>query len=78
MATTPDLICLVDTETFTPVTTDALKYGKRVLVIGLKCYRHVAHARAGIDLVGPRYFGMRRRLYSRWRSACKGGDRSNV
>ena len=31
-ATVPDLICLVDTETFTPVTTEALKYGKRVLV----------------------------------------------
>ena len=31
LATTPDLICLVDTETFTPVPTDALKYGKRVL-----------------------------------------------
>ena len=29
VATTPDLICLVDTETFAPVTTDALKYGKR-------------------------------------------------
>ena len=25
LATTPDLICLVDTETFTPVTTDGLK-----------------------------------------------------
>ncbi|MDW7657813.1 MAG: DUF917 domain-containing protein, partial [Bacillota bacterium] len=29
VATVPDLICLVDTETFVPVTTDALKYGKR-------------------------------------------------
>ena len=38
LATTPDLICLVDTETFTPVPTDALKYGKRVLVVGLPCY----------------------------------------
>ena len=33
LATAPDLICLVDTETFIPVTTDGLKYGKRVLVV---------------------------------------------
>lgn len=56
LATTPDLICLVDTETFTPVTTDALKYGKRVLVVGLKCFE-MWRTPAGIDLVGPRYFG---------------------
>ena len=29
VATVPDLICLVDPDTFTPVPTDALKYGKR-------------------------------------------------
>jgi DUF917 family protein len=55
-ATTPDLICLVDTETFIPVPTDALKYGKRVLVIGLKCFQAWRSAE-GIALVGPRYFG---------------------
>lgn len=38
LATTPDLICLVDTDTFQPVPTDALKYGKRVMVVGLKCF----------------------------------------
>ena len=57
LATAPDLICLVDTETFTPVTTDGLKYGKRVLVVGLKCY-HMWRTPAGIELVGPRYFGI--------------------
>ena len=57
LATVPDLICLVDTETFTPVTTDGLKYGKRVLVVGLKCY-HMWRTQAGLDLVGPRYFGI--------------------
>ncbi|MGI5971479.1 MAG: DUF917 domain-containing protein [Oscillospiraceae bacterium] len=55
-ATVPDLICLVDTETFTPVTTDALKYGKRVLVVGLKCYE-LWRCEKGLKLVGPRYFG---------------------
>lgn len=55
-ATTPDLICLVDTETFIPVPTDAIKYGKRVLVVGLKCYE-TWRLPQGIELVGPRYFG---------------------
>lgn len=57
VATTPDLICLVDAETFTPVPTDALKYGKRVLVVGLKCFP-LWRTPAGIELVGPRYFGV--------------------
>lgn len=56
VATVPDLICLVDTETFTPVTTDALKYGKRVFVIGLKCFE-LWRTPEGLELVGPRYFG---------------------
>lgn len=55
-ATVPDLICLVDTGTFTPVPTDALKYGKRVMVVGLKCF-DLWRTKEGLDLVGPRYFG---------------------
>ena len=55
-ATTPDLICLVDTETFIPVPTDALKYGKRVLVVGLQCFP-MWRTPEGLELVGPRYFG---------------------
>lgn len=56
MATVPDLICLVDSETFIPVTTDALKYGKRVFVVGLKCFE-MWRTSKGLELVGPRYFG---------------------
>ena len=55
-ATTPDLICIVDSETFVPVPTDAVKYGKRVMVVGLQCY-HMWREPKGIELVGPRYFG---------------------
>lgn len=55
-ATTPDLICLVDSDTFIPVTTDALKYGKRVMVVGLKCF-DLWRTQSGLDLVGPKYFG---------------------
>lgn len=57
LATTPDLICLVDTETFQPVPTDALKYGKRVMVVGLPCFP-LWRTKEGLDLVGPRYFGI--------------------
>ncbi|NLD19869.1 MAG: DUF917 domain-containing protein [Clostridiales bacterium] len=56
LATVPDLICLVDAETFSPITTDALKYGKRVYVVGLKCFE-MWRTEKGLELVGPRYFG---------------------
>lgn len=56
IATTPDLVCLVDLENITPITTDALKYGRRVLVVGLKCDDQW-RTEKGIETVGPRYFG---------------------
>lgn len=71
LATTPDLICLVDTETFVPVTTDALKYGKRVLVVGLKCFE-LWRSPEGLELVGPRYFGCDTD-YIPLEERCKGG-----
>ena len=70
-ATTPDLICLVDVETFAPVTTDALKYGKRVLVVGLPCFP-LWRTPAGLELVGPRYFGVDTD-YIPLEERCKGG-----
>lgn len=57
VATVPDLIALVDTGTYVPVPTDALKYGKRVLVVGLECFP-LWRTKEGLDLVGPRYFGL--------------------
>jgi len=71
LATTPDLICLVDTETFTPVPTDALKYGKRVMVVGLKCFP-LWRTKEGLELVGPRYFGVETD-YIPLEERCKGG-----
>lgn len=52
VATTPDLICLVDCDTFIPVTTESLKYGKRVIMLVLPC-DPVWRTQAGIDLAGP-------------------------
>jgi len=74
VATTPDLICLVDAETFSPVTTDALKYGKRVLVVGLECFE-MWRTPAGLELVGPRYFGIETD-YIPLEERCKGGVRN--
>lgn len=71
VATTPDLICLVDTETFAPFPTDALKYGKRVMVVGLKCFP-LWRTPAGLELVGPRYFGVDTD-YIPLEERCKGG-----
>ncbi|MDU3403934.1 MAG: DUF917 domain-containing protein, partial [Enterococcus faecalis] len=56
IAMTPDLICMVDLETLTPVTTESLKYGKRVQVMGLKA-NAAWRTKKGIETVGPRYFG---------------------
>ena len=57
VATVPDLICLVDSETFVPVTTENLKYGKRVLVVGLPC-DPAWRTEGGLELAGPRWFGL--------------------
>lgn len=57
VATVPDLICLVDSETFVPVTTENLKYGKRVLLIALPCDA-AWRTDAGLRLAGPRWFGL--------------------
>jgi len=76
LATTPDLICIVDTETFTPVTTDALKYGKRVMVVGLKCF-DMWRTEKGLELVGPRYFGCETD-YIAIEERCKQGEEKHV
>lgn len=58
VATVPDLICLVDSETFTPITTENLKYGKRALVVSLPCDAAWRTPR-GLELAGPAWFGLR-------------------
>ena len=56
VATTPDLICVLETDTGEPITTETMRYGNRVTVLGIKCDpRWITPA--GLALVGPRYFG---------------------
>jgi len=55
LATTPDLICLFDANTGEPITTEAMKYGLSVNVLGLPC-DPIWKSKEAIDLVGPKYF----------------------
>lgn len=71
IATVPDLICLVDVETFTPIPTDALRYGKRVMAVGLPCFP-LWRTKEGLELGRAQIFWNRHRLYSRGRTR-KGG-----
>jgi hypothetical protein len=52
----PDLICVLDSETGEPITTEGLRYGFRVTVLGIPCTPKW-RTPAGLALVGPRYFG---------------------
>jgi DUF917 family protein len=55
VASVPDLICSVDLESSIPITTEALKYGRRGAVLGLPCDAKWRTPK-GIETVGPRYF----------------------
>jgi uncharacterized protein len=55
VASVPDLITVLDAETGDPVTTEGLRYGHRVRVVGMPC-SDKWRTDAGLDLVGPQYF----------------------
>lgn len=59
LAMTPDLICALDADGGLPVTTEQLRFGLAVTMIGLPCDPQW-RTPAGIELVGPRYFGYAR------------------
>lgn len=54
-AMVPDLVTVLDRETGTPITTEHLRYGQRVTVIGMPC-AEIWRSAQGLKLVGPRYF----------------------
>lgn len=55
-ASVPDLIIVLDSETGQPVTTEELRYGFRVTVLGVPCDPRW-RTDAGLAVAGPRYFG---------------------
>jgi DUF917 family protein len=56
VVTVPDLISVLDIDTGEPITTEGLRFGFRVAVIGMPCDRRW-RTEMGLELVGPRYFG---------------------
>jgi DUF917 family protein len=56
VASVPDLITVLDAETGEPITTETLRYGFRVVVVGMPC-APAWRTDAGLALVGPRVFG---------------------
>lgn len=56
VVTVPDLIAMLDADTGEPITTEGLRYGFRVAVIGIPCDSRW-RTPMGLELVGPRYFG---------------------
>ncbi|MEW6472802.1 MAG: DUF917 domain-containing protein [Actinomycetota bacterium] len=56
LASVPDLIFVLDTETGQPITTEELRYGFRVTVVAAACDARW-RSDAGLEIVGPRYFG---------------------
>ena len=56
LATTPDLITMLDDETGEPITTEGLRYGFRVAVLSMPCDPRW-RTPEGLQVVGPGYFG---------------------
>lgn len=56
VASVPDLIIVLDSEAGVPITTEGLKYGNRVIVLGAPCYSKW-RSPMGLETVGPKYFG---------------------
>jgi uncharacterized protein len=56
LASVPDLITILDSESGNAITTEHLRYGYRVVVLGIPCDPKW-RTPAGIALGGPRHFG---------------------
>jgi len=54
-AMVPDLITVLNRESGSPITTEHLRYGQRVVIIGMPC-APVWRTPEGLKQVGPRYF----------------------
>ncbi|QBD81282.1 DUF917 domain-containing protein [Ktedonosporobacter rubrisoli] len=56
LASVPDLICLLDSEVGTAITTERLRYGQRVVAIGIPC-AEIMRSEAALAVWGPKVFG---------------------
>lgn len=63
LASTPDLISLIDTESGEPIPTEDVRYGLRVSVIVLPCSPLLTQDKA-LEVVGPQAFGYSDHVYN--------------
>jgi DUF917 family protein len=56
LASVPDLISVLDTQTATAISTESLRYGQRITVLAWPCHP-LWRSAAGLQVVGPRAFG---------------------
>ncbi len=56
VACVPDLICTIEAETGEPITTEQLRYGLRITVLGIPCSDKL-RTQAALKVVGPAAFG---------------------
>jgi DUF917 family protein len=56
LAVVPDLICLVDEDSAEPVTTEIVRYGLRVVVLGIPA-PEMLKTPAALEVIGPAAFG---------------------
>lgn len=59
VAVVPDLICILEEDTAEPITTEHLRYGDRVRVIGVST-PDLMRTPEALDVFGPRCFGLER------------------
>ena len=57
VATVPDLICILDSETAEPVTNETLRYGQRVKVVAMSV-PPIMRTPAALAAFGPAAFGL--------------------
>jgi uncharacterized protein len=56
VASVPDLIMVLDADHGEPITTEVLRFGQRVVVIGFPCHQ-LLRSREALEVVGPAAFG---------------------
>ncbi|WP_028035455.1 DUF917 domain-containing protein [Chelativorans sp. J32] len=59
LAIVPDLICVLEADTAMPITTERLRYGQRVNVLGIKV-PPIMRTPEALDVFGPAAFGLKK------------------
>jgi DUF917 family protein len=77
VAIVPDLICVVDSDSAEPITTEGLRYGQRVRVLGIST-PELMRTPAALAAFGPDAFGLTERFSPVETLANEGGEQAPV